>query len=193
MFSEKKIRERVARRRKRFLAALISYVSFIVASVAVLIITDNVTAVFIATLVILISVYMLLKCIGRSKPTVLFSREVRGVNIKEHEFVMNSRAPYSRYFGFYKTKNAWRANAVHSAVYIRLDDGNVMRLDGIFKAHTDIYVEGDELVRYAGCRYPVVVGRFCNRVICPICGTINSSFAERCISCKLEANDKAEN
>jgi len=189
MFSEKKIRERVARRRKRFLAALIAYAAFIVASVAVLILTDNVTAVFISTLVILISVYMLLKCIGRARPSVLFSREVRGVNIKEHEFVMNSRAPYSRYFGFYKTKDSWRANAVHSAVYVRLEDGDVVRLDGIFKIHTDIYEDGDLLVRYSGCRYPVVLGSNHERMICPICGSVNPSSAEKCISCGLETEN----
>lgn len=193
MWDEKMIRARISAKRKKLLAKLVSYLAVIMAAVVILILLRDVTAVFVATLAIIISIYMLLKSLSKHNPLVLFSRELRGINIKEHEFVMNSRTPYSRYFGFYKTKDAWRANAVHSAVYVRLKNGNVVRIDGIFKTHTDIYEDGDELVRYAGCRYPVVVGRFCDRVICPICGTINSSFAERCISCKLEANDKAEN
>ena len=118
---------------------------------------------------------------------VLFSSAKRGINIKEHEFCMRTREPYSRYFGFYKTKNAWRANAVHSIVYLRLENDDVACIEGLFKRHTDIYAEGDELLKYEGCRYPVVVGRSDANPICPICGTVNTRDARKCIHCGLEA------
>ena len=187
MWREDKIKERVAGKRKRFFLKAFIYLAIILTSVMLLLITDDTTAVFIATLLIILFCYSLIKLVVRSELNVLFSGEKRGINIKEHEFCMRTREAYSRYFGFYKTKNSWRANAVHSLVYIRLDDGNVVCISGLYKRHTDIYNEGDELLKYPGCRYPVVVSRSDANPICPICGTVNVRDTRKCINCGLEA------
>ena len=109
MWREDKIKERVARKRKRFFLKASIYFAIVLASAILLLLTDGTTAVFIATLFLILFSYSLIKLVIRSEVKVLFSSAKRGINIKEHEFCMRTREPYSRYFGFYKTKNAWRA------------------------------------------------------------------------------------
>lgn len=189
-----KLSWRVAERKKRFLTVLALYALMAAVGIALLFI-DNKTVVFIGVVVIIVAVFAVSRHISRSRPGYLFSKEQRGINVKEHEYIANAprglsprRAFMLRAKTYSNSGNASARTArVRQAyVYLRLDDGNVIILDGLTSLHTDIYEIGDELLRPAGARYPIVIGRDVKNQPCPLCGRINAASELACAGCGLD-------
>ena len=163
---------------------------------SVLNISSTVTFVCIVTeLVLLFAIY---KIFDVQSPLVYFSKEVRGVNIKEDEYI--SRKAYGpglswRQIGGHAPPQPFAPNTganrrstppnVRGRVYLRLDDGNVAAISTLYKSHTELFDEGDTLLKYAGTQFPVVISRKLDRQPCPICGEINDMTADRCHICGL--------
>lgn len=62
-------------------------------------------------------------------------------------------------------------------------------LRGLYKSHTDIYKDGDVLIKYAGTKYPIVASRDIDSQPCPICGEINRATDARCAHCGLSITE----
>ncbi len=128
---------------------------------------------------------------------VLFSKEIRGINIKEDLYVTKKAyGPGLRYkqvgsSGLQPFAPNTRANRkkqhprLRSSVYLRLDDGNVTEIRDLKKEHIELYNDGDMLIKLEGTKYPLVLGRRVTSQPCPICGEINGEEYDACIGCSL--------
>ena len=199
-YNESEIKERVGKRKKSFfLKALIPLCLILISALAMIIFPD-VTLIFFAVAVIIASAVYLFKTLRRYEPRVLFSGEITGENIKEHEFVTTDRRlgfgarivvkPKRIPTGSFAPKRSRTKPPTSAIVYLRVEDGDVIYLDGLTGAQTDIYEIGDTLHKYAGTRFPVIVGREVDSQPCPICGTANKKIETRCITCGLDIIDK---
>ena len=194
MYDLEKLSWIIADRRKRFKLWLALYVCIFIAG-AVLFFFEDKNVVFVGIILAVISIFLTVRLWRRYSASVLFSKEIRGVNIKEHEYVQSARGGYSVKRGFamrtVKThSNSGNAKSkrphVHAAyIYVREENGNVVILDGLTSRQTDIYEIGDEVLRPSGARYPIVMSREPDRQPCPLCGRINGMDEESCPSCGL--------
>ncbi len=198
-YSEREIKEFVKKRKKSFFLKMIITLVLILTSCAVMIIFPEVTLIFFAVAIITLSVVYLIKTVRRYEPRVLFSKEIMGENIKEHEFVTTDRRlafgarviikPRRRPNTFASDRRRTKP-PTSAIVFLRTEAGAVIYLDGLTGAQTDIYEIGDTLYKYAGTRYPVIAGREVDSQPCPICGTANKKIETRCITCGLDIIDK---
>ena len=142
-------------------------------------------------------VFLLIHLITKYSPLLLFSPDIKGISIKEHEYVATKVARASsaggRSIAFRNTgggSNAGNAKSkrphVRSAtVYVRLEDGEVAVFDGLTSIQTDIYEIGDELLRPSGARYPIILNRDTEKQPCPWCGRLNTQKSFECEGCGL--------
>lgn len=181
--------DRVRELREKFLTIVVLEFVGIAAAIAVALIYPETTVIFIGVTVAVVLFYFVIRAVCKFHPAILFRKEIRGVNIKEHEYVtlVQSHMRMSRYLGYYKGRYNQTASArgVRAMVYLRLEDGNVTVIDGLNKTQIDIYEEGDELLVPEGAKYPVIVSREVKTQPCIICGTVNSEKDTRCSCCGL--------
>ena len=132
---------------------------------------------------------ILLKLIKKHDARTLLSKEIKGKNIKEHEYAISGRP---------RTTVFRRVNVAHTfankgsspmrlsgTVYLQLDNGNVTSISGLYKSHMEIYEDGDVLLKYAGTKFPVVISRDAVKQPCPICGEVNDNSRDECRACGL--------
>lgn len=198
-YNEERIIKSVKKRQKAFLTKAISWLMLIILGALTIILFPYTTPIFIAVIVIILSTVKLIKTFKRYRPNIIFSKEVVGENIHEHEFVVSNR----RYaFAIRKTTVTPRVNTssftggktrtkppTGAIVYLRLDDGNVTYVDKLTNAQTDIYEIGDRLYKFAGTRCPVIINKEVEAMPCPICGTQNKHTEPKCITCGLPIED----
>ena len=199
-YSAEEIKSFVKKRKKELLLRLLISLLILSTAVTTMLVFPDVTIVFFAVAVIIFSTVYIIKTIIKYEPRVLFSREIVGENIKEHEFVVTDRrlafgarikavAPRRKISTF--TGGRVRTKPPTSAiVYLKVEGGDVIYLDGLTNAQTDIYEIGDTLYKYAGTRYPIIVGKEVSAQPCPICGTANKLIETRCITCGLDITDR---
>ena len=195
MYDLEKLSWIIERKRNRFKIFLAFYCALLAAGVILFFIEEK-TVAFIGAVLVIAAVILIVKHIGAYSPSILFSGEKRGINIKEHEYVANikrglsGRAVVAKHVanGGSKSGNARiRRPHVRSAyVYISENNGNVTILDGLTSLQTDVYEIGDELLRPSGSRYPIIVSRDTAKQPCPLCGRINTMDQSKCSSCGLE-------
>lgn len=138
-------------------------------------------------------IYFEYKVVTKYRPNIIFSKEIKGENIKEIEYLPNNVKIYSSKFAkinsYYKTAHSsakYTPRNIKAKVYLKLDDENVREIDGLTKFHADFYEDGDILLKYAGTNYPIVVSRKTNKQPCPLCGKINSESLKKCERCALD-------
>ena len=187
-YSMDEIRQYVAHSREELTKRLIIGALALLLGTAGFVFINDTTLQFLSLALLVSSLFFTFKTIKKYPPRILWAKEVRGINVKEHEYYQ----PYQRGgYGMRSMKYGNRFRSVGSnptppnsklkaKVYLRLDDGSVKEIGELSKAHTDIYLDGDELVRYEGVRYPVIAGRRAERQPCPICGTVNGSERDAC-------------
>ena len=187
-YSTDEIREYVNYSREKLTKRLVIYTVLLLFGTAGLIFSKDTTLMFISVVLLLSSIILTIKATKKYPPQVLWARELRGINVKEHEYLQG----YQRGgFGMRSLKygNRFRTTRSHldplpsklkAIVYLRLDDGSIKEIGELSKAHTDIYRDKDELVRYEGTRYPVIIGRRVERQPCPLCGTVNGAERDAC-------------
>ena len=188
-----KIGTYVARRRSEFKAIAFSIASLFVISTALAFhFTDkNNIASFYAGLADVILVMIFSYIIKSYTPAVLFSKEIRGVNILEDEYVLLSQkrgfkigkaSPYA--VPHVRVRNHGR-DRIRAGVYLRLDNGDVCVIRDLLVVHTDLYEIGDTLYKPEGVKYPVIEGREVKEQPCPLCGTVNKHTDTECKHCNI--------
>ena len=193
-YNESDIAKHVKRQKRDFFIKLISSLLLILLSALLIAFFPEVTLIFICAVLIIISIAYAVKTVIRYHPGVLFSGEIKGVNVKEHEFVVTNRRlsfgmrrSFSRIRPANTASNKRRTKPPTSAiVYLRLKDGNVTYIDKLFNAQTDIYEIGDTLYKYPGTRFPIILNREVEAMPCPLCGTANKNTEPHCITCGLK-------
>ena len=199
MYNTVEIERRVSWLRRRFLLVLGALIILFVLLLLLICfhISDTITTLcLICEVGLVLAVYAF---VSKSKPAIIFGKEVVGRNIKEEEYIAS--LPVGSSLGYRQTGSRGvpqpfapntRANKrrtppnVHGEVYIRLDDGSIELVRGLRREHLEMYEDGDILIKYAGTRYPVVISRKSTRQPCPMCGEINDMELELCHGCGLE-------
>ena len=188
-YDENEIQKRVKASKKSFLIKLSTILLIFSAAIILVFLDISNTVSFISGIAALILALLTYLLFESSKPKILFSRELRGENIKEHEYVaiktprLGIRAriviPNTR-----ANRRAAHPN-IRANIYLRLDSGDVVILSMLNKAHADLYNEGDVLLKYEGTKYPIVISRNITRQPCPICGAVNEEDKNACCGCGL--------
>lgn len=194
MYDFEKLSCIIEARRKRFKLFIVLYVFMLIIGISLLFFKEK-TLAFFGIVILILTVVFLAKLIQSYSPVLLFSKEKRGVLIKEHEYVANikrglsARATVVRQTGAtHSTSGNAKSRRPHvrsAYVYIREKNGDVLIIDGLSSLHTDIYEIGDELLRPSGARYPVILNRKAEKQPCPFCGRINDMNSFECSVCGL--------
>ena len=194
MYDLEKLSWIIDARRKRFKLWLALFIAMLIVGIALFVFGEGNIA-FYGIIVGIVAFALFADLWRRYSPTVLFSREIKGVNIKEHEYVESAGGGYTVRRGIAVRGGRTHSNSGHAKsrrphvrsayVYVKLDDGNVVILDGLNSNHTDIYEIGDEILRPAGARYPIVLNRDVEKQPCPLCGRINGMDLDGCAFCGL--------
>lgn len=198
-YSTSDIKARVASMRRAFLIRAATVFTIMLASLILIILNLNKTLTFILIVIEFPCLLYAIRIFEKFSPFVLFSGEIKGTNIKEDEYTVTHKSgPGMRYkqvgapsFGGPPIAPSTGANkrrtppAMRAAVYLRTEDGDVVMLRGLYRAHADIYEEGDVLCKPAGAKYPMIISREADRQPCPLCGEVNSSKAESCSGCGI--------
>ena len=183
---------RVEKRKKEFLTRWLLSVAVAIGAVIAGALVPERKFVVAATVIIAIVIFYVVKTFKRYKPTVLYSAEIKGVNIKEHEImcVREGKPIYRRFPNTPHNYSNHRSgdfprHKIRGSVFMQLEDGNIYEVSNLNVAQLEFYEDGDELLKPAGARYPEVVGREVDKQVCPLCGRINHKGSEACGSCGL--------
>ncbi len=193
-YSARDISEIVKRRKESFFIRLILSALLIIGAVTVIALFPETTVIFFAVTVIILCIAFIIRTLLRYHPAVLFSKEITGVNVKEHEFaITNLRPTFSARVVMPRRKTSSFTGGTKrtkpttgAIVYLRISDDDIAYIDGLTNAQTDIYEIGDTLYKYPGTKYPIIIGRKASSQPCPLCGTANRDSEPRCITCGLE-------
>ena len=198
MYDSKEIEKIVKQKRKMFITEFAIIIILMIAALMLLILNINSTVTFICIVAELVLLFAIYKIFDVQSPSIWFSKEIRGVNIKEDEYVSRktpgpglkwrqvggpaSPAPIAPNTGANRRRTPPN---IRSRVYLQLEDGNIVTISTLYKSHTELFVEGDTLLKYAGTHFPVVISRDMQRQPCPICGELNDMSRDACQNCGL--------
>ena len=197
MFSENEIRERVSQKRRIFIAKLIIDLLVLSGGIVFLILDINNSLFFRGIVIIVIALLYLWILCDKYSPTVLFSKEIKGENIKENIYEVYVRRGIALrpkqtgmpYGGHPLSHTRMAKASLRSAVYLRLENGDVREIRNMRVEHVELYEDGDVLFKPAGTKYPMIISRKTERQVCPLCGTINLTKNDSCLSCQLKYNE----
>ena len=189
-YDDEKISWIITKRRRALKIRLIALGTIILAllTVSLVHISDYLTV--LCSILLLPHIFLLARVIKRFDAATLLKGEIRGKNVKEYEYSINSNVGQAKVyrrtaipFSFANKKvSPLRLNGT---VYLELNDGNITSISGLFKSHMDIYEDGDILLKYAGTRFPIVVSRDVKKQPCPLCGEVNDKSLAECRGCGL--------
>ena len=198
MYDSKEIEKMVKQKRKMFITEFAIIITLMIAALILLILNINSSVTFICIVAELLLLFAIYKIFDVQSPSIWFSKEIRGVNIKEDEYVSRktpgpglkwrqvggpaSPAPIAPNTGANRRRTPPN---IRSGVYLQLEDGNIVTLSTLYKSHTELFVEGDTLLKYAGTHFPIVVSREMQKQPCPICGEVNDMSVDACHNCGL--------
>ena len=184
---------RIEKKKKAFLTRLYTVIALIVLSLCVMVYHFDKTATFIAGAVIFTSLLYMCFSFMKHNPAVLFSKEIEGENVKEHEYIERvsqgllkgtSRRPNLPHT-YANRKSGVPRHLIRGTVYLRLANGDVTSWSGLYPKHMEIYEEGDTLYKPAGARFMIVTSREVKEQPCPLCGAINTKENKECHGCGL--------
>ena len=189
MYDLEKIHILVSEKRKRAIIRMAAVFAAMTVGIILCAIDFNDTATVIGGLMQPFGIILLLRIFKKYNGKILFGKEIRGINIKEHEYGIQGDGQARIYrrgnipLSYANRKEPPRR--INGNVYVRLDDGSIREISGVYKSHLDIYEDGDMLLKPAGTRFPVVLSRAAHRQPCPICGEVNDMSKNACRSCGL--------
>ncbi len=184
---------RIEKKKNAFLTRLYTVLALVALSLCVIVYNFDKTATFIGGAVIFVCLLTLCFSWMKHNPSVLFSREIEGINIKEHEYIERqsqgllkgtSRRPMLPHT-YANRKTSVPRHLIRGTVFLRLKNGDVTSWSGLFPKHMDIYEEGDTLYKPAGARFMIVTSREVEEQPCPLCGAINTRENKECHACGL--------
>ncbi len=189
MYDSKEIERKVKEKRQVFWTKIIIVLFFMLVSLVISIMNFNDTATVLCVIAEFPLFFFIVKIYNKSEAKILLSCKIIGKNIKEYENgIQNDGQP--PIFRWSNTPNTYANRKTHpirlnGSVYLELDNGSVKEITGLNKSHTELFVEGDTLLKYAGTHFPIVISREMQKQPCPICGEVNDMSADACHNCGL--------
>lgn len=198
MYDSNEIEKIVKQKRRILITEFAIIITLMIVALVLLIVNINSAVTFICIIAELALLFAIYKIFDVQSPSIWFSKEIRGVNIKEDEYVsrkMPGPGLSWRQVGGPASPQPFAPNTganrrrippnIRSRVYLQLEDGIIVTLSTLYKSHTELFVEGDTLLKYAGTHFPIVVSREMQKQPCPICGEVNDMSADACHNCGL--------
>ena len=194
-YDKNAISERVGAEKKKFLTLSAFFLAVLFTCCAIMIFTDGNGLFFSAMLIAAATVFIAFRTLKKFTPSVLFSKEVKGENIKEHEINvsgaggmrMSHRSVVMPNTGANRKASLRR---IRGTVYLKDESGNIAEINDLSAQHMNFYEDGDVLLKYAGTKFPIVISRPVDMQPCPLCGRINKSTEDACRTCGLEIADE---
>jgi len=194
---------KVQKRKKSFIYGAAFLLLFSVICILLIAFSGSNEIILISGVALFVIFLLFVKLFEKFNPKVLFSKEIRGENLKESEYEIMKRGSYTgngmrhKQVGSHGTmpyapntranRKAFHKNMHFSGeVYLKSDNGNVHLLSGLYLSHLEIYKEGDILLKPRGCKFPVVTNRYVESQPCPLCGEVNGSERDSCPGCGLK-------
>lgn len=194
---------KVQKRKKSFICGAAFLLLFSVICILLIAFSGSNEIILISGVALFVIFLLFVKLFEKFNPKVLFSKEIRGENLKESEYEIMKRGSYTgngmrhKQVGSHGTmpyapntranRKAFHKNMHFSGeVYLKSDNGNVHLLSGLYLSHLEIYEEGDILLKPRGCKFPVVTNRYVESQPCPLCGEMNGSERDSCPGCGLK-------
>ncbi len=197
-YSLDEIKRTVYVKRKKFIITLLATLLLMITSLVLILLKISDTLTFVCIVVEIALFFVIYRIFEVQEPKVIFSKEIRGINIKEDEYISRkapgaalkwrqvggsaSPAPIAPNTGANKRRSSPN---IRSRVYIQLENGNIVTISSLYKSHTELYEEGDSLIKYSGTQFPIVISRESSKQPCPICGEVNDNLSEKCAGCGL--------
>ncbi|MBQ7392294.1 MAG: hypothetical protein IJV73_06365 [Clostridia bacterium] len=198
MYDSKEIEKIVKQKRKMLITEFATITALMIVALVLLIVNINSTVTFICIVAELALLFAIYKIFDVQSPSIWFSKEIRGVNIKEDEYVSRktpgpglswrqvggpaSPQPFAPNTGANRRRTPPN---IRSRVYLQLEDEKIVTISTLYKSHTELFVEGDTLLKYAGTHFPIVISREMLKQPCTICGEVNDMSADACHNCGL--------
>ena len=198
MYDLEEIKKIVKQKRKMLITEFAIIITLMIAALILLLLNISSTVTFICIVAELALLFAIYKIFDVQSPSIWFSKEIRGVNIKEDEYVSRktpgpglswrqvggpaSPQPFAPNTGANRRRTPPN---IRSRVYLQLENGNIVTISTLYKSHTELFIEGDTLLKYAGTHFPIVVSREMHKQPCPICGEVNDMSADVCHNCGL--------
>ena len=183
---------RAAQRKTDFTITVAMYVGILAAAIVAIILMRENTVGVIVCIACLVAMIVKLVYTLRKFPTlkVLFAKELEGeivdIHVVDVPAVRGMGGRPKRMPRVRNTRGAsWDGGRrwLKGELYIKTDDGNISFITGMTKEATDVYCEGDRVLRIAGTKYPVIMSRDPHKIPCPICGTVHSASEVKCPHC----------
>ncbi|MBE6635310.1 MAG: hypothetical protein E7617_03835 [Ruminococcaceae bacterium] len=198
MYDSREIEKIVKQKRKMLITEFAIIITLMIVALVLLIVNINSTVTFICIIAELALLFAIYKIFDVQSPSIWFFKEIRGVNIKEDEYVSRktpgpglswrqvggpaSPQPFAPNTGANRRRTPPN---IRSRVYLQLEDENIVTISTLYKSHTELFVEGDTLLKYAGTHFPIVISREMQKQPCPICGEVNDMSDDACNNCGL--------
>ena len=200
MYCENEISERTAKQKRKFLAVFAIDLLALIGGIVFLALDINSELFFRGIIIIVFSLLFMWRIFEKYSPKTLFSKGFKGENIKEDVYEVYVRRGVALrpkqvgmpYGGRPLSHTRMSKSILRSAVYLKLDNGDIKEIRGMRVEHVELYEDGDTLQKYPGTKYPVIINRESARQPCPICGTINLMTDVACITCNLAIKTKIE-
>ena len=195
---------RIKANKKSFLIKSFVLLLIAITNLLLILLSEDGNLIIVSSVCLFIVFLLVEKLISDYNPKVLFSKEIKGRNVKEGEYEIIKRGSSWKGGMRYKqigtsggmqpfspntraNKKSFHKNLhFNGEVYLKTDNGEIKLISGLYPAHLEIYEDNDTLLKLAGAKFPVVINRELMRQPCPICGEINSDSEERCTSCGLK-------
>ncbi len=192
------IKRTVYEKRKKFIITLSATLLLMIASLVLILLKISDTLTFVCIVAEFVLFFVIYRTFDVQQPKIIFSKEIRGINIKEDEYISRkvprnaikwrqvggsaSPAPIAPNTGANKRREPPN---IRSRVYIQLENGNIVTISLLYKSHTELYEEGDTLLKYSGTQFPIITSRNTSKQPCPICGEVNDALSKNCAGCGL--------
>ena len=181
------IKERKARKAKLLLLHLFLFALFALG----LIFFGKYLAAFIPLSIVCVLLFIRICMMLKDRTVSFFKKELRGTvinkkvgtnikdSIKTASYGATSVSPYQTY----------RVRIRVGTIYVKTISGEVKVLGKFSEDALDFFSEGDEIVRFSGTRYPVILNEPPSRQkwLCPVCGEVNPDGRD-CTECGFEFN-----
>ncbi len=192
------IKKRVYEKRKKFIITVSVTILLMIVSLVLMLLKISDELIFICIVGEIVLLFVIYRIFEVQQPGIIFSGEIRGENIKEDEYISRKVPALGlkwRQVGGQASPAPiapnTRANKrllppnIRGRVYIRLENGDIVTVSSLYKSHTDLYEEGDMLLKYSGTQFPIIISRNPGKQPCPICGEVNDDFIKECTRCGL--------
>ena len=158
------------------------------ASVVVLLVIYSIfPVIFFGSIFALIAVWMLGRLVDQKIPCAYTFCRVSGRIAKVY---INTETVVHTTFvriGFEKLRKDAERDVTSGILFVQKRNENItpLGISDYRHRHFNNYEVGDEFIRFAGSRFPIILSRTDDEWICPICGEFNNEDEHSCKKCSL--------